>query len=137
MPLVKWRLLKGALKGDLERGAKKFIEALFNLQEIAAKGNGSEEVRIELLFHSMQLITVCLLSPEDPDIDRTSEHLRGILSAESFKQKRFTWLKALLMPNTARVSFAKEASTWLFRICVLEKNTSTLLGVFRRSTRLN
>ena len=25
----------------------------------------------------------------------------------------------------------------LFRICVLEKNTSTLLGVFRRSTRLN
>ena len=92
--------------------------------------NEGEEVRIELLYHSMQLITVCLLSPQDPDIDRTSDHLRDIHSAKSFKKRRFTWLKAFLLRNQTRVSFAKEASPWLLRICVFEKNTSTLLEVF-------
>ena len=77
--------------------------------------NTFEDSCVELLFYSMQLITLCALSrDQDQPPQASTQSIKKLILNTN-------WLRTLLLIESNSARFRREAATWLFRLCVLER----------------
>lgn len=121
-------------------GIKSFIQLLFDIQTLTASlillpntslTEPSSNTRIELLFYTMQMLTLSLLSDDNTEPAKL-EMITQFKSLLMNKGQRSDWLRMLLLiENNSNSQFRFEASVWIYRLCILEQyqyNTNQQLG---------
>lgn len=139
-----WNLFKKITSTQSTEGLsnseiKDFLQLIFDIQSLAASlilapnttlTDQAPSTRTELLFYTMQLLTLCLLSDDNA---RATKHelisqFKSLLIDEN---QRSHWLRMLLLIDNNNSQFRSEASVWIYRLCILEQyqfNTNKQLG---------
>jgi len=130
--LIKWSLFKNLIKTQHE--IDMFLSLLFDIQIYVASFNTDEsinEIRLELISYTMQFIAICLIGCNDVKLNESEQDysiikmLKETFFNENLKQIRLNWLKSLFLIETSTkrtsLQLRKEASNWIYKICILEQ----------------
>jgi len=116
---------------EISSEIKSFLQLILDIQTLTASlillpnnnTNQSESnTRIELLFYTMQMLSLGLLSDDQTSIQTVKSELvkqfKGLILNES---RRSDWLRMLLLIENNNSTFRHEASVWIYRLCILEQ----------------
>lgn len=109
-----------------------FLKIIFDIQTLVASlpppnnnmsiQKTNENMRIEILFYTMQLMTMIILDTGNATYgingSNTIELMKDFITVETCGKN---WLRMLLLIENRNTQFRREASFWLYRICVLEQ----------------